>query len=60
MWPPEMFDTKVTYYDERIDIWYIGVIALYLFSNNINAISDKKKDFWMVSTEPQGAQEMRQ
>ena len=60
VWPPEIFNDKVTSYDERIDIWYIGVIALFLFSNNIEAISAKKKDYWMVSAEPQDTQELKQ
>ena len=45
--PPEMTDSSIDAYDERIDVWYVGMVAMLLFSLNFELISDNRK-FWKL------------
>ena len=55
-----MIDSNIESYDQRIDVWYIGVIALFLFSNNVEAIQNENKEYWLISSKPQSTAEQRQ
>ena len=44
--PPEC--AKGRKYDRRIDVWYLGVNYLILFSNDKNIVNNDK-DFWNVN-----------
>ena len=43
--PPEMTDKSIDAYDERIDVWYVGMVAMLLFSLNFELLWDNRK-FW--------------
>ena len=44
---PEMINEKLDFYDERVDVWYIGCLALIMFSNDIHKVA-KTKEYWFV------------
>ena len=48
--PPEMFDPSITQYDGRVDVWYIGIMTMILYSKDIKKITEDKK-MWSLRTD---------
>ena len=49
---PEMVNAELDLYDERVDVWYIGCLALILFSNDIHKVA-KTKEYWFIKATPE-------
>ena len=52
MQAPEMVNAELDLYDERVDVWYIGCLALILFSNDIHKVA-KTKEYWFIKATPE-------
>ena len=58
--PPEMMaKNSHEMYDNKIDVWYIGMMALLLFSKNFNSLKDNR-DAWVLEVDQKQDEEAKE